>query len=86
MAGLYQAHTFEDRVLKIDHVTLARDAVIRPGAVVMLGASVGEGAEVAGNSVVMKRERLLGGRHYAGSRRCGRCTILHGDNGRARRS
>jgi non-ribosomal peptide synthetase-like protein len=63
---LFQAHTFEDRVLKIDHVFIRRDATLSSGAVVLYGADVGEHAHVASHSVVMKRERLLPGRSYVG--------------------
>ena len=54
VSALFQAHTFEDRVLKIDRVRIRH------------GADIGEGTRVASNSVVMKRERLLPGRCYAG--------------------
>jgi non-ribosomal peptide synthetase-like protein len=63
---LFQAHTFEDRVLKIDHVFIRRDATVATGSVVLYGADVGEHAHVASHSVVMKRERLLPGRSYVG--------------------
>ncbi len=63
---LFQAHTFEDRVLKIDHVQIRRGATVGTGAVLLYGADVGAGAHVAPHSVIMKRERLLPGRAYAG--------------------
>jgi non-ribosomal peptide synthetase-like protein len=63
---LFQAHTFEDRVLKIDRVFIRRDATVSTGSVVLYGAEVGESAHVASHSVVMKRERLLPGRSYVG--------------------
>ena len=65
--ALFQAHSFEDRVLKIDHVRIGRDATVQCGTVVLYGADIGEGAHVAGNGVVMKREVLLPGRRYAGA-------------------
>ncbi len=65
--GLFQAHSFEDRVLKIDRVRVRAGATIRRGAVLMYGADVGARARVGAHSVVMKRERLSPGRDYCGS-------------------
>ncbi|HEU5238056.1 MAG TPA: hypothetical protein VFU37_13050, partial [Pyrinomonadaceae bacterium] len=62
----FQAHTFEDRVLKIDHVRIGRRATVGSGAVLLYGADIGAGAHVAPHSVVMKRESLLPGHSYAG--------------------
>jgi len=62
----FQAHTFEDRVLKIDHVTIRRRATVGSAAVLLYGADIGEGTHVAPHSVVMKRESLLPGCSYAG--------------------
>jgi non-ribosomal peptide synthetase-like protein len=64
--GIFQAHTFEDRVLKLDRITIRRDASVGRNAVLLYGADIGAGARVAPNSVVMKHERLLPGRSYAG--------------------
>jgi acetyltransferase-like isoleucine patch superfamily enzyme len=61
-----QAHTFEDRVLKIDRVTIRRRATVGSSAVLLYGADVGTQTHVAANSVVMKRESLLAGHSYAG--------------------
>jgi non-ribosomal peptide synthetase-like protein len=63
---LIQAHTFEDRVLKIDRVRIRRGATVGRNAVLLYGADVGERTRVAPHSVVMKHERLLPGRSYAG--------------------
>lgn len=65
--ALFQAHSFEDRVLKIDRVRLGARCTIGRGAVVMYGADVGEDAHVMPHSVVMKQEHLLPGRRYAGA-------------------
>ncbi len=65
--ALFQAHSFEDRVLKIDHVRIGRHATVQCGTVVLYGADIGDDAHVFGNSVVMKREVLLPGRRYAGA-------------------
>lgn len=65
--ALFQAHTFEDRMLKIGPVRVRAGATVGSGAVLLYGADVGEGARVAPQSVVMKGERLLPGRAYSGS-------------------
>jgi non-ribosomal peptide synthetase-like protein len=62
----FQAHTFEDRVLKIDHVKIRRRATVGGNAVLLYGADIGARTSVAPHSVVMKRESLLAGRCYAG--------------------
>jgi non-ribosomal peptide synthetase-like protein len=62
----FQAHTFEDRVLKIDRVTIRRGATVGSAAVLLYGADIGERTHVSAHSVVMKRESLLAGRSYAG--------------------
>ncbi len=62
----FQAHTFEDRVLKIDRVLIRRRASVGSNAVLLYGADIGAAARVAPHSVVMKRESLLPGRSYAG--------------------
>jgi len=65
-APLFQAHTFEDRVLKIDHVRIGQGASVGSRTVMLYGADIGEHTQVAAESVVMKRERLMPGRAYAG--------------------
>ncbi len=62
-----QAHTFEDRVLKIDHVTIRWGATLGSAAVLLYGADIGAGTHVGPHSAVMKRESLLPGRVYAGA-------------------
>jgi carbonic anhydrase/acetyltransferase-like protein (isoleucine patch superfamily) len=64
--ALFQAHTFEDRVLKIDQVEIEPNATIGAGAVLFYGARVGAGAHVLPQGVVMKHEHLTAGRTYAG--------------------
>ncbi|HYT95374.1 MAG TPA: amino acid adenylation domain-containing protein [Gemmataceae bacterium] len=63
---LFQAHTFEDRVLKIDRVKIRRGATVGNSAVLLYGADIGARTYVTPHSVVMKRERLLAGRAYGG--------------------
>lgn len=62
----FQAHTFEDRVLKIDRIRIRRRANVGRSVVLLYGADIAERTRVAPHSVVMKRERLLAGRSYAG--------------------
>jgi acetyltransferase-like isoleucine patch superfamily enzyme len=62
----FQAHTFEDRVLKIDRVIVRRGATVGHAAVLLYGADIGAGTNVRANSVVMKKEHLLPGRVYVG--------------------
>jgi non-ribosomal peptide synthetase-like protein len=64
---LFQAHTFEDRVLKMDYVTVRRNATVGRNAVLLYGAEIGAATRVAPNSVVMKHEHLLPGRSYEGA-------------------
>ncbi len=66
VSAMFQAHTFEDRVLKIDHVHLRKGCSVGHAAVLLYGADIGAEATVAPHSVVMKREHLLPGRTYAG--------------------
>ncbi len=63
---LFQAHTFEDRVLKMDRVVIRAGATVGSNAVLLYGADIGEGARVAPHSVVMKHEHLRPGVLYAG--------------------
>ena len=62
----FQAHSFEDRVLKLGHVHIGRGATVGENSVVFYGADVGEGVWVAPNSVVMKNEVLPAGLSVAG--------------------
>ena len=67
VAAMFQAHSFEDRVLKLAPVHIRRDATVRGDAVLMYGADIGERAAVAEHSVVMKHERLLPDRYHVGA-------------------
>ena len=64
--GLFQAHTFEDRVLKTAPVYVRDGATLAAGAVLMMGGDIGAGSLVTPHSVVMKGERLGAGRVYGG--------------------
>lgn len=64
--GLFHDHTFEDRVLKMDYVTIRQNAVLSRNAVRLYGSEVGAGSRVAPNSVVIKNEYLPPGEEYVG--------------------
>ena len=63
---LSQAHTFEDRMLKLDRITVRAKATVGRAALLLYGADVGENTYVAPQSAVMKGERLLPNRVYVG--------------------
>jgi acetyltransferase-like isoleucine patch superfamily enzyme len=63
---LSQAHTFEDRVLKLDKIKVRANATVGRAALLLYGADVGENTHVAPQSAVMKGERLLPDRVYVG--------------------
>ena len=65
--AMFQAHTFEDRVLKMDYVRVRRGATLGAACVPLYGADIGEDTYVAPHSVIMKDEHLLPGVHYAGA-------------------
>ncbi len=62
----FQAHTFEDRVLKIGRVTIGENATVGRNVVLLYGAEIGARTRVAPHSVVMKHERLLPDQNYIG--------------------
>jgi non-ribosomal peptide synthetase-like protein len=64
--AMFQAHTFEDRVLKIAPVHIGAHSSLGDGVVPLYGADIGAGTVVAPHSVVMKQERLLPGLRYEG--------------------
>jgi acetyltransferase-like isoleucine patch superfamily enzyme len=64
---MFQAHSFEDRVLKLDHVKVGPRVTLRRGSVILYGATFGEGCILEGHSVVMKNEKLLPRRVYVGA-------------------
>jgi carbonic anhydrase/acetyltransferase-like protein (isoleucine patch superfamily) len=63
---MFQAHSFEDRVLKLGFVDIGKRCTVGSGSVLMYGANVEDGARVGDNSVVMKHERLLSNHDYTG--------------------
>ncbi|MFF3071581.1 amino acid adenylation domain-containing protein [Kitasatospora sp. NPDC057904] len=66
VSAMFQAHTFEDRVLKIDYIRVGAQATLADKTVPLYGAQIGRDAVVAPHSVVMKHERLQPGLRYEG--------------------
>ena len=62
----FQAHSFEDRILKIDRIHLGPRTTVGDNAVVFYGADIGAGARVEPHSVVMKHDVLAAQQNYAG--------------------
>jgi non-ribosomal peptide synthetase-like protein len=67
VSAMFQAHTFEDRVLKIAPVRVGAGSTLGHATVPLYGAEIGENTVVAPHSVIMKQERLLPGRRYEGA-------------------
>jgi non-ribosomal peptide synthetase-like protein len=63
---MFQAHTFEDRVLKIGPVHIGENATVGRATVLFYGTNIGARTVVAPHSVVMKNESLSDGRRYTG--------------------
>ena len=51
-----QTHLFEDRVMKIDHVTIGKRVTMGPRSAVLYGAVVGDNAQLGPLTLVMKGE------------------------------
>ena len=64
--ALYQAHTFEDRILKIDRVRVGAGATVGRSAIMMSGSEAGVRTRVEPHAVVMKQARLKAGLRYEG--------------------
>jgi non-ribosomal peptide synthetase-like protein len=62
----FQAHSFEDRILKIGRIHIRAGATVGRNAVVFYGADVGAETQVLPHSVVMKGDALTGGHTYGG--------------------
>lgn len=65
--AMFQAHTFEDRVLKIGPIRVGNHATLAEGTVPLYGADIGPHARVAPHSVIMKHEHLPPGHVYEGA-------------------
>jgi len=66
VSAFFQAHTFEDRVLKTDRVVIGAGATLAPATVPLYGAVIDARTHVGAGSVIMKREHLLPGLRYQG--------------------
>ncbi len=66
VTAMFQAHTFEDRVLKVGRVRIGAGATLAAGTVPLYGADIGEGAWVGPHSVIMKHEFLRPHTAYQG--------------------
>ena len=67
VSAMFQAHTFEDRVLKIDKVTIQPFSTLSFGTVPQYGSDIGSHTHVTAHAVVMKHERLIAGLQYEGA-------------------
>ena len=67
VVNLFQAHSFEDRVLKIAPVRIEQGSSVGEGTVMLYGARVGQGSIVNEQSVVMKNESLSPTTRFAGA-------------------
>jgi non-ribosomal peptide synthetase-like protein len=65
--AMFQAHTFEDRVLKIDSIRVGSCSTLAENTVPLYGAEIGSQTYVAPHSVVMKHEHLQPGLRYEGA-------------------
>jgi len=67
VCGDFQAHTFEDRVLKIDRLEVGEGATVGEGSILFYGVRIGTVTRLAPHSVVMKNESLPDGGDYEGA-------------------
>lgn len=67
VAGLIQAHTFEDRLLKVDRVRVGRGATLGEHALLMAGASIGNQAIARPGALLLKGESIADHAMVAGS-------------------
>ena len=61
-----QTHLFEDRVMKIDHVSIGSRVTLGPRSAVLYGASVGNDAQLGALTLVMKGEFIPPGSSWKG--------------------
>ena len=67
VACQFQAHSFEDRILKIDRLRVGARASVGEQTVVFYGVDIGERAIVRPNGIVMKHDRLAPGSDFCGA-------------------
>ncbi|WP_116866130.1 Pls/PosA family non-ribosomal peptide synthetase [Pseudomonas syringae] len=61
-----QTHLFEDRVMKIDHVSIGKRVYMGPRSAVLYSAVVGNDAHLGALTLVMKGEHIPAGSRWAG--------------------
>ncbi len=61
-----QTHLFEDRVMKIDHVSIGSRVTMGPRSAVLYGAAVGDDAQLGALTLVMKGEFIPPGSSWRG--------------------
>jgi non-ribosomal peptide synthetase-like protein len=62
-----QTHLFHDRVMRLEPVTLDRDATLGPRTIVLPGSHVGPAATIGAGSLVMAAEAVPGHSRWQGS-------------------
>jgi len=62
-----QTHLFEDRVLKMDYLTIGKMASVGNGAVVLYDTHMEEGSKLGSSSLLMKGEILSANTHWHGT-------------------
>jgi non-ribosomal peptide synthetase-like protein len=65
--GHMQSHTFEDRLLKMDIIRVAAGATVGDGAIVLYGATIGAGARLEPQAVLMKHDAVPPGESFVGA-------------------
>jgi non-ribosomal peptide synthetase-like protein len=61
-----QTHLFEDRVMKVDHVTIGSRVYMGPRSAVLYSAIVGDNAKLGALTLVMKGEQIPAGTSWRG--------------------
>ncbi|PUA16860.1 Pls/PosA family non-ribosomal peptide synthetase [Glaciimonas sp. PCH181] len=61
-----QTHLFEDRVMKVDHVTIGSRVYMGPRSAVLYSAIVGDNAKLGALTLVMKGEHIPAGTSWRG--------------------
>jgi non-ribosomal peptide synthetase-like protein len=61
-----QTHLFEDRVMKIDHVTIGERVYMGPRSAVLYSAVVGDNARLGALTLVMKGEQIPANGYWSG--------------------
>ncbi|MGH3878123.1 MAG: amino acid adenylation protein, partial [Actinophytocola sp.] len=62
-----QTHLFHDRILRMDHVTLAAGATLGPHGIVLPGTTIGAHTTIGPASLVMRGENVPDGTRWLGN-------------------